>query len=86
MSENVKAVPYLVAVSFGQYLRSNPHVIPAKAGIHFAGLLECADYELDSRFRGNDVGVLTNAGSKGATTPYLIGALRKGETSVRLAS
>jgi len=29
-------------------------VIPAKAGIHSAGLRECAVDRLDSRFRGND--------------------------------
>jgi hypothetical protein len=51
----VKTARALVVASFAQYLRLSPHVIPAKAGIHSESLKECAGYELDSRFRGNDV-------------------------------
>ena len=48
--------------------RPGLHVIPAKAGIHSASPHECPGYELDSRFRGNDVGSVPEAGSNDATT------------------
>ena len=65
---NVKLNEPSVVASFAQYLRPSLHVIPAKARIHCASLQECPDYELDSRFRGNDVRLVSYAGSNDAAT------------------
>jgi hypothetical protein len=45
-----------------------PPVIPAKAGIHWANPWKCADYGLDSRFRGNDDGLERPFLANGTTT------------------
>ena len=63
----------MILISIGwwhhlQNTRRSLHVIPAKAGIQSRNLQECGGYELDSRFRGNDVGLVREAGSKAATT------------------
>jgi hypothetical protein len=44
-----------VAVSFDAAFPTQPHVIPAKAGIHSLTNRLPELYEVDSRFRGNDV-------------------------------
>jgi hypothetical protein len=59
---------FKMVASFNQITYLQAHVIPAKARIHPAILCGRNAYDLDSRFRGNDVWAVTSEAANDATT------------------
>ena len=66
------------------------YVIPAKAGIQFESTTSAKDCRMDSRFRGNDAGVLRYAVSNDATTrmpmSLVLGYLAAGQSADQIVA